>query len=465
MQKAVGVKAVQKRIFQLATPAALSSLGRVACMFIATLFVARLGSLPLAALGLGYIFAFSLQLFCNGCMLSITMLCGQYIGEKDDKAVARVIGQSLLQALLLSGFGVLLLVNAHPIFLLLGQNPAVASLAANYCKAYAIGLPFTLLLVAFRQLFLALSDVSVINAYAVLNLAFNFFGFYYCYSGVLGLPIRGMVGVGYVQSIAGMLLFIMALIYFHGKKQYNCYRFHRKILPVCRKTLGQLFGLGFPVAISMSLEITVMLILSIMLGVINRYALASYQIVSQLAFFVLMIPISFAQSLTVITSLRFGANNFGDLIAYIMVAIAWSFGLMLVCSLLFFIVPKSLIHLILHDPIAHEALVIHYAVTMLAIVGVYQLFESIRLVFIGVLRGLKDVRAPMFISFCSSLVLGVTVAYVLGFYFHYGVVGVWFALIPALFLSLVMTAVRLYQQFKKYYVNFYFNSALKSLRS
>jgi MATE family multidrug resistance protein len=58
----------------------------------------------------------------------------------------------------------------------------------------------------------------------------------------------------------------------------------------------------------------------------------------------------------------------------------------------------------------------------------FQLFDSAQAVGAGLLRGLKDTAVPMLIAIFSYWVAGLPMAYILGFVFDLGGIGVWLGL-------------------------------------
>ena len=75
-----------------------------------------------------------------------------------------------------------------------------------------------------------------------------------------------------------------------------------------------------------------------------------------------------------------------------------------------------------------ETKVIGIAATLLIISAAFQISDGLQAVGLGVLRGLKDVKYPTWITFFAYWVLALPLGYVLAFYVGWGVNGVWIAL-------------------------------------
>lgn len=87
--------------------------------------------------------------------------------------------------------------------------------------------------------------------------------------------------------------------------------------------------------------------------------------------------------------------------------------------------PRSIagLYLDLADPRNEGA--IELATQLLRVAGIMQIGDGIQTTVAGALRGLQDTRTPMLLGFVAFWCCGLFMAYVLGFYYHWGAVGLW----------------------------------------
>jgi MATE family multidrug resistance protein len=64
--------------------------------------------------------------------------------------------------------------------------------------------------------------------------------------------------------------------------------------------------------------------------------------------------------------------------------------------------------------------------------ALFQIVDGAQVMALGLLRGVKDTRAPMIIAAISYWIIGVPCGYVLGFSLGWGGVGVWLGLVVGL---------------------------------
>ena len=93
--------------------------------------------------------------------------------------------------------------------------------------------------------------------------------------------------------------------------------------------------------------------------------------------------------------------------------------------------------------------VIEVAASLIIVASFFQVIDGLQVVGIGILRGLTDLKIPMVIAFFAYWVVGLPVAYLLGFTFGFGAVGIWVSLVVGLLIAAVLFLLR----FRKFLLN------------
>jgi MATE family multidrug resistance protein len=93
--------------------------------------------------------------------------------------------------------------------------------------------------------------------------------------------------------------------------------------------------------------------------------------------------------------------------------------------------------------------VISIASKLLIIAAVFQISDSIQVVTLAALRGMQDVKIPMFITFVAYWIIGLPVSYYLSMYSDYGSSGIWIGLLAGLTASAIMCFIRFNSLSKK----------------
>jgi MATE family multidrug resistance protein len=117
----------------------------------------------------------------------------------------------------------------------------------------------------------------------------------------------------------------------------------------------------------------------------------------------------------------------------------------LVCGVAF-MATMALVMLILPDTLARiytsEAAVAAVAATLLPIAGVFQVFDGMQVVSIGILRGVGDTRTPMLVNILGFWLIGLPVSWLLGLRLGLGPQGLWWGLTIGLIVVALFLVVR-----------------------
>ena len=76
--------------------------------------------------------------------------------------------------------------------------------------------------------------------------------------------------------------------------------------------------------------------------------------------------------------------------------------------------------------------VITIAAKLLLVAAVFQISDGIQVVVLGALRGLQDVKIPMYITFVAYWIIGFPISYYLGLHTELKAEGVWIGLLAGL---------------------------------
>jgi MATE family multidrug resistance protein len=91
----------------------------------------------------------------------------------------------------------------------------------------------------------------------------------------------------------------------------------------------------------------------------------------------------------------------------------------------------------------NSADVIQLAALLLPIAGLFQVFDGLQVVSMGLLRGLGDTRVPMLVSIIGFWCVGIPVSLWLAFGLDLGAVGLWWGFVAGLAMIAIILLVRL----------------------
>ena len=187
-------------------------------------------------------------------------------------------------------------------------------------------------------------------------------------------------------------------------------------------------------------EVSAFSLAGLIMGRFGPVAMAAHQIAITLAATAFMIPLGLSMALTV----RIGeAHGAGESARLRPIAVS-GWLLAAVYSLLaaggFLVFGKFLASLFVSAP-----QVIALTGSLLVIVGIFQLFDSLQVASSAMLRGLHDARVPALMGFAAYWVVGLPVGAGLAFGFHLGPTGVWWGLAAGLCMASITLGPRLWR--------------------
>ena len=93
--------------------------------------------------------------------------------------------------------------------------------------------------------------------------------------------------------------------------------------------------------------------------------------------------------------------------------------------------------------------VVTIAAQLLLVAAIFQISDGIQVVVLGALRGLQDVKIPMYITFVAYWVVGFPVSIYLGMYTDLKAAGIWIGLLAGLSTAAVFLYIRFNSLTKK----------------
>lgn len=201
-----------REMLALAVPALGTLAADPLVSIVDTIFVGRLGVVPLAALGINAsVFSFAFVIF-NFLAYGTTPLVARHVGRGDRRAAGRVVLEAFTLAVLVGGVALALLeAMAGPVVRLMGASEAVRGPAVDYLRIRALAGPAVLLITAGHGAFRGYHDTRtplwITLGLNLVNLVLDplfIFGFGW-----------GLVGAAWATTIAqwtGALTFVWLLL-------------------------------------------------------------------------------------------------------------------------------------------------------------------------------------------------------------------------------------------------------------
>jgi len=438
---------------RLAFPVILGMLGHTLIGIVDNFMVGNLGSTELAAVSLGNSFIFIGMSLGIGFSTAITPLIAEADAEKDDKKIRTTFHHGLLLCTILGIAIFIMIVLAKPIMRLMNQPEAVVDLAAPYIDWVAFSLIPVIIFQGYKQFADGLSQTKY-SMYAIYlaNVVHIFFNYVLIY-GVWGFPKLGILGAALGTVISRIMMVIFMHYILRQNAAFKRYFKNFTFKEIRKSILKKIINLGLPSAMQMLFEVTLFTAAIWLSGSLGKNSQAANQIALTLASSTFMVAMGFSVAAMIRVSNAKGMKDYKQLITVARSIFLLAIFVETFFGLIFVIFHNYLPHLFLNMSDALQQLdnteIIFIASKLLLVAAVFQISDGIQVVVLGALRGMQDVKIPMYITFVAYWIVGFPISYYLGRHTELGATGIWIGLLAGLTAAALFLYIRFARLTKK----------------
>ena len=426
-------------LLKLATPMVLIQVGTMLMGVVDTIMVGRVSAAALAAVALGNQYFFVIAIFGFGVLLALDPIIAQGLGARDTLAVRRGLQRGLLLSAALTVPMSLLMLLVEPVLVLVRQPAEIVPTAAGYVYRVAPAIWPLFAFVVLRQTLQAQHKTAPIVATIVLANLLNAGLNYALIFGHFGFAPMGAFGSAWATTVSRwfMAAMLLALAWPHVRAYLDA--FAPNLLDP--RPLGRMLKLGTPIGAQMMLEIGAFSTVALLMGWLGVTQVAAHQVALNLASLTFMVPLGVSSAATVLVGHAVGRGDAGGVRRSTVAALVVGAAFMSVTAVLFIAFPEFFA-----GAYTRDSAVLAMAALLLPIAGVFQVFDGLQVVSIGLLRGLGDTRVPMLVNVVGFWCLGMPVSLWLGFGLGFGAVGLWWGLVIGLVIVAVFLVARVRQR-------------------
>ncbi|MBR9841966.1 MAG: MATE family efflux transporter [Rhodobacteraceae bacterium] len=390
----------------------------------------------LAAVVLGSSFFFVLFILESGFAIAVMPLVAEAVAEEDETALRRVTRMGMWLSVIAALVTLPVFWFSGTLLRGLGQEAALAEGAQTYLRIAGVGLVPALLVMVLKSYLAALERTRVVFwvtvAAALANAGVN----YLLIFGHWGAPELGLRGAA-IASLCVEVISVLGIGLYAARALPEHDLFARIWRPDW-DAFAHVFRLGAPIGLTNLAEVGLFAASSVMMGWLGTVALAAHGIALQLASVTFMIHLGLSNAATVRAGNALGRRDADHLARGAWIVIALSMGVAVVAVAIFLLFPETLLGLFLGPDEPNRAAILTSGVALLMLAALFQVVDALQVMVLGLLRGVKDSRAPMLIATVSYWMIGVPCAYGFGFVLGWGGPGVWFGLVVGLSVAAVL---------------------------
>jgi len=299
---------VLKTLFRMAVPMLAGTIAHNTYNFVDTMFVSKLGTVPLAAMGFTFPVVTLLIFIAGGIGTGVTTLTSHALGRKDRKEAQRMVTHGILMVILVSvviaiaGF-----LSIKPVFTLLGANEKTMPFIKEYMSIWYLGALFMALPMMGNGILISLGDSKAASSFMVLGAILNCVLDPVMIYGLAGFPAMGMAGAALATVVAQALSTIWLIWLLAGK--HKLLRVKNLSLSLFPKSCRRISDFAIPASLSMILMPLASGVLTALISKFGNEAVAAVSAASRVEMFSFIIPMALGMSLVPFVSQNFGAGQ------------------------------------------------------------------------------------------------------------------------------------------------------------
>lgn len=433
-----------KNNLKIALPIVLTQLGGAIVSLADNIMVGHVGTTELAAVSFSSSIYFLGHVLAIGAVMGITPLVGQVFVQNDHRSIKSYFYNGLLFTIIIAFVLVGILLSVYPFLDKMGQESSVVDVCKPYYLLTTLSLIPFLLFCHFKQFMEGLGNTKVAMSITIIANLINIFLNYLLIFGKWGFPKWGIVGAGVATFIARSLMPIMFIIFLRIKSHWWKYIRHFSIHLLSKSRFIQLAQIGIPIGGHMLLECSVWCLSAIMVGWLGAIPLAANQIALQVANTTFMVVVGIGNAATIRVSHRLGEKNFEGLKMAANAATHLCILNNAITTILIIALCQQIPRLFTTDIAVIEA-----AIPLLVLAGIFQIFDGIQCVGIGILRGLTDVKTPVVFALITYIIINLPLGYILAFPLQMGASGIWVAFSISLCMAGILYHTRWRRKWRK----------------
>ncbi len=434
-----------RKTLLLAWPVCLSNLGNVMVGVVDVAMVGGIkedvfgysGTTAQAAISLANSVYFLVLVFGLGVAYGVTPLAAEADSSGNLDENKKLINHALIVNVVVNIILFLFLLAASPVLHFLDQPKDVVKLAIPYLNVMMLGMIPLAVFASFKQFAEGLSFTRFAMIITIgsnlLNVLLNYILIY----GKCGFSPMGMMGACWATFYSRLVMAVAMFLYFYYDRHFRKYREALVFRNISFARMKRIFSIGATSGLQWVFEVGAFAFALVMIGWIGKKEQAAHQIALQMASMTYLIASGISAAASVRVGNQLGVKNISSLreavfSAFTMVIIAQGFFAVLFVSLRF----------VLPSIFNHEPDVQAIVSSLLLIAALFQISDGIQIVGLGVLRGIKDIVVPTWITLLSYWIIGLPCCYLLAFKFDLGVQGIWLGLTVALTLAAILLFLR-----------------------
>lgn len=407
-----------KLTIRYAIPLVLTQVLQLAVITIDTIMAGYYSELALAGVAQGFILWELCFLIILGLLNALAPLIAHAYGRDDLPRVKQLFQQGLYLAFVFGILGFFATQQIGILMRIIGVEEAVIPVANGYLHTIAYTVPFLAFFQIPRFLCEAIGQTKVLLAITCISIPINIIGNYLLLYGHFGFPEMGVVGIALSSVISiivgtfGLFLYVIKARFFQKIQLFTTFA------KVNLQSQLEILKLGTPIAISLCMEVSLFVAVTLLMGKLGTNYTAANQIVFNYTALTFMIPLGLGMAITARIGRYLGQQKGEKARIVGITGIILGASVMLLSALNIALFAEFIIGLY-----TDEKVLIELALTLIYYAALFQVSDGIQVCALAALKGYRDTSKPMIFAVTGYWIIAIPSGWFLGFILDYKGIG------------------------------------------
>jgi len=406
-------------LFALTWPIFLEMLLHMLILNVDTLMLSNYSDDAVASVGVASQIIFLSNTLYGVTATGISIILAQYLGAKLHKNISEIIVVGISLNVII-GLIISSIIFYFGLFFLkaMGIQEMLIEGSLTYLKIVG-GLSFIeALLLTFSSISRTYGFTKYVMYVSIgINIT-NIIGNYLVLYGTFNFPVLGIKGVAWSTVISRLIGLIIIFVFFKFKIPEKL--FFQNFYKFLKQHFGNIMKVSLPsMGENLSSNMAQLLITSF-LAIIGREAITARIYTYNLISLIVIFSGAISSGTQIIIGHMIGARNNNEAYKQCFNSIKVAVMMVFCASIIFTILSENLLSLF-----TNNQSVIYLAAKLLLLSIILEPLRAVNMIIINSLRATGDTRIPVYIVIISNWGVSVTLAYIIGIYFDYGLVGIY----------------------------------------
>ena len=414
-----------------------------------TVMAGAAGTLELSGVAIGSSIFWPSELFVVGMALAIHPLIANLVGNGQLYKVAlrmQVATVCTLACAAIIGVIIMLVPLVYRMFPSVDQD--MVSIGQGYLIAVGLAMPGFAMFNVLRAYWEGLGKTVLTLMFGCMALVLNIPLNYIFIFGHLGMPALGGVGCGVATALSIYFTVIGMLFYVKKSPAFAKVRIYQKWEPMSWSQCWSFLKLSLPLGIAGMIETLCFSLVAIMLSPFGPVVVASHTIAMNVSGLLAIVPIALSSTASIEVGEAMGTNSWSHARKRALSSTSLAVAFYVIGASVLFFMGEQIAALYSDDA---EVLLLTPVLMMYCVVFFFP--ETLQVMAIGILRGLKDSRTIFLVTIVAYWIVGMPIGYSLGYGYLgdalEGAEGFWLGFIFSLTCASVLLGGRLLYLFIK----------------